>query len=138
VVVRSCLLEEHRAVLQLWRASGTEPSATDDLAGLEALLRRSGADALLVADDHGELVGTLIAAWDGWRGHMYRLAVLPTHRRRGVARALVAEGERRLREAGARRVNAVVVHTNDDGLGFWPAAGYEFDERARRYVKSLG
>jgi len=138
VVVRSCRPEEHRVVLELWRAAETEPSTTDDLAGLEALVRRSGPDALLVADEQGELVGTLIATWDGWRGHMYRLAVLPGHRRRGVARALVAEGERRLREAGARRVNAVVVHTNDDGLGFWTAAGYELDERVRRYVKPLG
>jgi ribosomal protein S18 acetylase RimI-like enzyme len=40
-------------------------------------------------------VGTLVAAWDGWRGNMYRLAVLPEHRRAGIGRELVDAGYER-------------------------------------------
>ena len=41
---------------------------------VERLIADSPA-ALLVAERDGEIVGVLIAAWDGWRGNMYRLAV---------------------------------------------------------------
>jgi ribosomal protein S18 acetylase RimI-like enzyme len=66
-----------------------------------------------VAELGGEIVGTLIAAFDGWRGGMYRLAVEPSGRRRGFGRALISEGERRLRAAGARRVTALIGADDD-------------------------
>ncbi|HEX5371017.1 MAG TPA: GNAT family N-acetyltransferase [Dehalococcoidia bacterium] len=36
----------------------------------------------------GAVVGTFIVTFDGWRGNMYRLAVLPSLHRRGIARRL--------------------------------------------------
>jgi predicted MFS family arabinose efflux permease len=38
-------------------------------------------EALLVAEVDGVVVGSLIAAWDGWRGSFYRLAVSGLPRR---------------------------------------------------------
>ena len=51
----------------------------------------------------------MIVGWDGWRGSMYRIAVLPARRREGIGRALVAEGERRLRAWGACKVGSLDV-----------------------------
>ena len=59
--------------------------------------------SLLVAEEGGEVVGVLIAAWDGWRGGMYRLAVRPERRRRGIGRLLVEAGEAHLRRAARPR-----------------------------------
>ncbi len=56
-----------------------------DAAGVLAVWERSRRD--------GAIVATLIAAWDGWRGNMYRLAVAPELRREGIARTLVEAGE---------------------------------------------
>jgi ribosomal protein S18 acetylase RimI-like enzyme len=128
--------DDIRAVLDLWRAAEVLPGSTDDAAALEGLLRHDP-EALLVARADGRLVGGLIAAWDGWRGNMYRLAVHPGDRGRGLARALVAEGERRLRARGARRVTALVVHGDDPAIATWLALGYEHDARMARYVKTL-
>ena len=52
-------------------------------------------DSLLLAEAGGRIVGSLIVAWDGWRGSFYRLAVHPDWRRRGVATALIRAGPRR-------------------------------------------
>ena len=84
---------------------------------------------LLVAEADGRIAGTLIAAWDGWRGNFYRLAVLPELRRRGIAAALVRAGEERLRAAGARRL-AAIVRRRPTAAGFWTAAGYEHQAEA--------
>lgn len=68
---------------------------------------------------------------------MYRLAVDPGHRRRGIARRLVEAGESSLRERGARRITALLVSDDPEATALWKAAGYEHDERMGRFVKTL-
>jgi ribosomal protein S18 acetylase RimI-like enzyme len=136
VVVRPCGRAEISSVLALWQEAGAVPSVSDDAASLGLLLETS-ADALLVAELEGRLVGTVIAGWDGWRGNLYRLAVLPGWRRRGIARRLVAEAERRLAAKGAVRASALVIAEHDPAVGLWLAAGYHRDDRVGRFVRSL-
>ena len=119
------------AVLALWAAADAVPSITDDAASVRNAI---DLDVLLVADVDGVVVGSLIAGFDGWRGNMYRLAVHPDHRRRGIAAALVAEGERRLAERGGRRITALVVAEHEHAVDFWRAVGYDHDERIARFV----
>jgi ribosomal protein S18 acetylase RimI-like enzyme len=123
-------------VLELWREAETSPSTTDDPGGLSALLA-TDPDALLLAECEGFIVGVLIATFDGWRGNMCRLAVLPAHRRRGVAKSLVLEGERRLRSLGARRITALVAHELNGAEEFWSSVGYGSDPHTTRFVKTL-
>lgn len=93
--------------------------------------------ALLVAEEGGEVVGALIAGWDGWRGNLYRLAVREGARRRGVGLALVRAGEDYLRDRGARRVTALVAFDDGAAGGFWDAAGYPADREIGRRVRNL-
>ena len=85
----------------------------------------------------GEIVGVLIAGWDGWRGNMYRLAVHPDHRRHGIGRRLVDAGEEHLRRPGTRRVTALVGYDDAVAAAFWDAAGYPVDEAIGRRVRNL-
>jgi ribosomal protein S18 acetylase RimI-like enzyme len=128
--------EEADAVLELWRQAGATPSATDTVDDVRRVMT-AGTACLLVAEVDGQVVGSIIGAFDGWRGNLYRLAVHPDHRRRGIARALVVEVERWLREQGAKRITALVESDHSDALGFWEAAGYALDPRMCRYVRAL-
>jgi ribosomal protein S18 acetylase RimI-like enzyme len=121
-------------VLALWGASEAEPTHTDDIDSLQRLIRRDPG-ALLVAEVDGELVGTVIAAWDGWRGSVYRLVVSPAHRRRGLARKLLAAAEERLASVGAVRLQAVVVETDARAVGFWWTSGWERQSARLRFVR---
>jgi ribosomal protein S18 acetylase RimI-like enzyme len=134
--VRAAGAEDLPAVLELWRAAGSEPTATDDLASLQRLLDHDPG-ALLVADAGGAIIGSLVAGFDGWRGSFYRLAVHPGHRRRGLATQLLRAGERRLADLGARRLAAIVVSSEEGALGFWAAAGYERQVARERFVTTL-
>jgi len=123
-------------VLALWHAADAVPTVSDNANSLRRLLEGS-ADALLVAVVDGRLVGTMIAAWDGWRGNLYRLAVLPAYRRRGIARQLVGEGERLLADKGAARVSALVFAEHAPAVALWLAVGYHRHAQVGRFVKSL-
>jgi ribosomal protein S18 acetylase RimI-like enzyme len=126
------------AVLALWARARTAAASTADTAEAVRGLLHTAPDALLVAElGDGRLAGALIAAWDGWRGNMYRLAVDAPYRRRGIALALVAEGERRLRAKGAPRVTALVAVGDAAARGLWAAAGYAHDPAIARHVRSL-
>ena len=136
MLVRPGRPEEIPEVLALWREAGSVPGVSDDPASLERLLETS-ADALLVAQVEGRVAGTVIAGWDGWRGSLYRLAVRPPVRRRGIALGLVAEAERRLAAKGARRLSAIVLSEHDPAVALWISAGYHHDTRVGRYVRTL-
>lgn len=135
VVIRPCRPDEGPALLDLWHHADASPSPTDTPEQVDQVIRDSAA-AVLVAVDDDLLVGSIIGGWDGWRGNLYRLAVLPSYRRRGVARALVAAAEERLAARGALRVSALVEHDHPWAVGFWDSI-YEPDPRMIRYVKKV-
>jgi ribosomal protein S18 acetylase RimI-like enzyme len=123
-------------VLALWRAAGSPRSPTDNEEGIRRLLRRD-AEALLLAEGGDDVVGCLIAVWDGWRGSLYRLAVDPAWRRQGIGKELVRRGEERLRELGAVRLTALVANSDSEAVGLWRAVGYERQPGTSRFVRML-
>jgi ribosomal protein S18 acetylase RimI-like enzyme len=127
---------EVESVLELWRQAEATPSVTDTAEDLRRAIAVSQAN-VLVAEIGGQIVGSIIGTFDGWRGNIYRLAVQPVYRRRGIARALVAEVEKRLARQGARRITALVEKGHPWATGFWEAVGYRADERMARHVRNL-
>jgi ribosomal protein S18 acetylase RimI-like enzyme len=123
-------------VLALWARSGSPPSATDSVASLEMLLDHDPRSLLLAYVD-GDLAGSLIAVWSGWRGSFYRLAVDPGRRRQGIASALVREGERRLRACGALRLDAIVDPDDPAASELWRALGYDRQDHRARFVRDI-
>ncbi|HUC01090.1 MAG TPA: GNAT family N-acetyltransferase [Solirubrobacterales bacterium] len=135
--IRTASVADLPAVLGLWsRERSGHASVSDRREHLERLLERDP-DALLVAEAEAEIVAALIAAWDGWRGNMYRLAVRLDRRRQGIGRALVRAGEESLHRRGAVRVTALVALEDEVAGGFWDAAGYPLDREIGRRVRNL-
>jgi len=98
-------------------------------------------DLLLVAECDGRIIGTVLGGWDGWRGNIYRLAVIPEYRRRGIGSALVREVENRLKSKGAQKISIMVENQDELAKDFWNAmkkSDYEYDPRIIRYTKKLG
>jgi ribosomal protein S18 acetylase RimI-like enzyme len=133
--IRACRLEDIDAVLELWRQADATPGVTDNADDLRRAVAESRA-SVLVAEAGGQIVGSAIGTFDGWRGNIYRLAVHPDYRRRGVARALVAEVETRLARQGAKRITALVEKDHPIAMTFWEAVGYRVDERIVRRVRN--
>jgi len=134
--IRACRLEDIQRVLELWRQAGATPSVTDTADDLRRAITECPAH-VLVAEVEGRVVGSIIGAFDGWRGNIYRLAVHPDCRRQKIARALVAEVEKRLAGQGAKRITALVEKDQLRAMSFWEAVGYRVDERMVRRVRTI-
>jgi ribosomal protein S18 acetylase RimI-like enzyme len=134
--IRACRLDDIDVVLELWRQADATPSVTDTAYDLRRVVADSPA-IVLVAEVGGHVIGSIIGTFDGWRGNIYRLAVHPNHRRQGVARALVAEVEKRLTQHEAKRITALVEKDQPRAMNFWEAVGYRVDVRIVRRVRTL-
>ncbi len=133
-LIRECRPEEAEALLTLWRAAGTSPSVTDTIADIRRIIESPA--FVLIAEADQRILGSLIATFDGWRGNMYRIAVHPDYRRRGIGRALVKEGERCLVKQGAKRITALVEEKYPWAMAFWSSVGYEIEPGILRFFRN--
>jgi len=124
-------------LLALWAVAAENDGRPSDTAQAVFTLLERDPEACLVVRQGDRIVGTLIAGWDGWRAHLYRLAVHPAMRRRGIAQALLDAGAARLRSLGATRLDAMVLEGNELGQALWQASGYIPQAEWRRWVKPV-
>jgi ribosomal protein S18 acetylase RimI-like enzyme len=126
-----------RAVLRFWATAAEDANRPADTVDAVAALIARDPGALILAELGTELVGTVVAGWDGWRCHLYRLAVAPGHRGRGIGRTLVVAAEQRFRALGGTRATAMVLDDNAPAHGIWRALGYVPQAEWSRWVKTL-
>jgi ribosomal protein S18 acetylase RimI-like enzyme len=132
LVIRPFDHDDEEAVISLWESAGLTRPWNDPRKDIARKMRIQP-EWFLVALLDGEVIGSVMAGYDGHRGWINYLAVTPSSRRAGVGRALMREAEQILGEAGCPKINLQVRDTNDSAVGFYEALGYTTDD-----VISLG
>jgi ribosomal protein S18 acetylase RimI-like enzyme len=130
--IRPFDLSDEAAVIVLWERCGLTRPWNDPRKDIRRKLRVRP-DLFLVGVLEGEVVATVMAGYDGHRGWINYLAVSPVYQRQGLGRAIMAEAERLLREAGCPKINLQVRTTNQKAINFYRRVGFSVDE-----VISLG
>lgn len=103
------------------------PSVVSELSGDD----RFGVVA--VADD--EVVGYALTMRTGDAVDLQRIGVHPLRRRRGIARALLAQALERAVADGAHRMLLEVSAANTTAIAFYAAEGFEELDRRPRYYR---
>jgi len=85
-------------------------------------------DLFLVGILDGQVVASVMAGYEGHRGWLNYLAVAPEYQRHGLARSIVTEAERLLREAGCPKINLQIRKFNKDVIEFYRRLGYAIDD----------
>jgi ribosomal protein S18 acetylase RimI-like enzyme len=138
--IRSFRPEDEDAVVALWEACGLTRPWNDPHRDIER--RRSvQADGFLVAMSGSDVVGSVMAGYDGHRGWVNYLAVAPDLRRGGLGRRLMYEAEVRLRAYGCPKINLQIRVDNSAAVGFYEAIGYRVDKvvsMGKRLVEDAG
>jgi len=117
-------LEDFDGVAAVWEAVGMWPHIGEDRAWYEAALARNPGCGL-VWRHAGRIVGTVIAGWDGFRGSIFHLAVLESHRNRGLGSALLMAAEQKLKSLGIFQINIMVYAENGFAESLYHRRGYE-------------
>lgn len=129
VTITAYRAEHFDGVKSLWQTSfpGDAPRNSAEIS--IAAKAKLHPELFLVALKKTEVVGTVMAGYDGHRGWLYRVAVAPEHRRQGIGAALVREAEARLWALGCVKINLQVTGSNAKEAGFYRRLGYAIEDR---------
>ncbi len=125
--IRAYRPEDEAAVVALWRQCDLLRPWNDPAKDIRRKLTVRP-DLFMVGVVEGNVVASVMAGYEGHRGWLNYLAVAPEHRRHGYGRALVAEAERLLLEAGCPKINLQVRSANRSVIEFYRRLGYGVDE----------
>ena len=110
-------------VIHVWRECGLIVPWNDPRRDIERKLQVNP-EWFLVGESVGRVVATCMVGYDGHRGWLYYLGILPVHQGKGWGRNLVAHAESILRQVGCPKINLQVRSTNQDVIKFYESQGF--------------
>jgi ribosomal protein S18 acetylase RimI-like enzyme len=123
--IRKLAICDYEKMVDLWKRAGLhfKQKGRDSKEAIEAQMAATP-QFFLGAFENSCLIGVAVLSFDLRRGWINRLAVDLKYRRRGVARALIAESEKVLRKAGACVLSVHVEDWNVASQKLFKKCGY--------------
>ncbi len=134
IVLDSIRETDYPKLIKLWEAAGNiEVRQTDTPEVLARFLYRNPTCSY-AAYAGTRLIGAILAGHDGWRGHLYHMAVKPDYRERGVGTRLVSAAVSALKSEDIQRIHCLVKRDNLIAQQFWEACSFELREDISDYA----
>jgi len=130
--------QDYPAVRELWKAmeKGVHLGRSDAPEEIEKKIARDP-DLFLVAEQDGQIIGSIIGGYDGRRGLLYHLAIAKEFRQKGVGSQLLDAVEARLRDKGCLKCYLMVTPENPEVESFYEKRGWHFMDYVRPFGKEL-
>lgn len=129
----------HRVIEDAFNEWASQREATSFEDWAASVIFRSDFDPLLldVAEDDGTIVGACIGLDEGGdEGWIHQVGVISSHRRRGIARALLQRSFRTWWERGKRSC-ALSTDSRTSALSFYERIGMTVKTTSTTYIKQL-
>ena len=122
---------DEAAVAELWRACGLVRPWNDPLRDIGSARANASSDIFVVVSGEGgrQIAGSVMAGYEGHRGWVYYVAVVPEHRSQGLGEKLMRHAEAWLAEAGAPKVKLMIREDNEAVRRFYEGLRYRVEER---------
>ena len=85
-------------------------------------------DLFIIGEKNRKIITSAMAGYDGHRGYIYYLAVLPEFQKRGVGSKILSVVEKKLLKIGCPKINLFVRNTNMQVKSFYKKNQYTFQE----------
>ena len=138
--IRAMTIHDYDAVVELMNQTpGVSFRDADSRESTNRYLQRNPGFSFVYEVDH-QVVGCIMSGHDGRRGYLQHLVVLPTHRRQGIANALVESCLAELEGLGILKSHIDVFKTNALASAYWESQGWKLRTDIHRYslVRSGG
>ncbi|MFC5702507.1 GNAT family N-acetyltransferase [Cohnella faecalis] len=127
--IRSFQLSDYRSVAELLENVLSEECCEETMGAFARQLSWDS-DLVLVAETESGIVGVLIGTIDQQKGYMYRIAIDPDCRGRGIGRALVSSINNRFRQRNVLKVLIAGDKHNELLKPFYEALGISLKDFA--------
>ncbi len=122
------------AVIQLWKACKLVVPQNDPAEDIRKKLAFQP-ELFFLAVMNGQVLGSVMAGYDGHRGWLNYVAVLPQWQKKGYGRQLVETAITELRKLGCVKVNLQVRKSNVSVVRFYKHLGFQEEDRVSLGMK---
>jgi ribosomal protein S18 acetylase RimI-like enzyme len=142
MIIRDYQKGDFNGIMNLWMATGlSKPERGDDEATVERSIEMGGRMIVMCPESPAEeIIGTSWMTFDGRRLHLHHFGIDPVFQRRGLARELLRESLRYVKEKGYQ-VKLEVHRSNTAAIEFYRKAGFiylgDYDVYIIRDIQSL-
>jgi ribosomal protein S18 acetylase RimI-like enzyme len=127
--LRTFVLADYDAVVDLWNRVGVHLSKADTFASVMHKLERDP-ELFLVAEENERIVGAVLGSYDGINGWIQHMAVHPDFQGQGVGTRMLTELEKRFKAVGCRKLNVLFLSDSPELKAFYEKAGFEYRQVA--------
>jgi ribosomal protein S18 acetylase RimI-like enzyme len=127
MIIREYHKGDFNAIMNLWMATGlSRPERGDDEATVERSIEMGGRMLVICTEDPAQnIIGTSWMTFDGRRLHLHHFGIDPAFQGQGLARELLRESLRFVKEKGYQ-VKLEVHRSNTVAVELYRKAGFEF------------
>lgn len=127
MLIRAYEAGDEPAVIDLWLRCGLVRPQNNPREDIRRKLEVAP-ELFLVGVQENEIVATAMAGYEGHRGWINYLAVLPHLQKSGLGRKIMAHAEKLLRERGCPKINLQVRAGNTGAIEFYKRMGFAPDD----------
>ncbi|MCF7918373.1 MAG: GNAT family acetyltransferase [Candidatus Cloacimonetes bacterium] len=126
MIIRPFRWTDADEVIKLWRECGLIIPQNNALLDIKRKMQVNP-EWLLVGELAGKVIATCMAGYEGHRGWINYLAILPSLQGKGYAREIMTKAEELLKTAGCPKINLQVRSGNLKVIEFYKRIGYKDD-----------
>ena len=132
--IRLMTIEDYEQVKNLWMSiSGFGIRSIDDsYEGIDRFIKRNP-DTSIVAEQDGEIVGSILCGHDGRTACFYHVCVRADKRRQGIGKSMAVAAMRQLHSEHVNKISLIAYKHNEVGNQFWHKAGWTLREDINTY-----
>jgi ribosomal protein S18 acetylase RimI-like enzyme len=124
--IREYRTDDEHQVIDLWMACSLVVPWNDPKSDIERKVADSP-DLFFVGEIDDRIVASCMAGYDGHRGWVYYLAVVPEFQKQGLAAGIMAHAEAVLKDMGCPKIDLMVRESNAGVISFYSKIGYTND-----------
>ena len=133
--IREFKAKDEKQVIELWSACDLIVPWNHPKMDIERKLKVNP-ELFLVGELNNNVIASVMGGYEGHRGWINYLAVLPEYRGSGFAREIMTVVEQKLKNIGCPKINLQIRNNNEDVIKFYETIGY-FDEHMTSMGKRL-
>ena len=127
MIIRKFETDDTEEIIKVWSECGLLHPLNDPY---EEIKNKSEfqPDLFLVGEISGKLMATIMLGYEGRRGWINSLCVLPKYQGNGYGKELVRHGVELLRRLGTPKVNLLIRPNNSKVKAFYKKLGFEKED----------
>lgn len=129
MIIRNYKPSDKYSIISLWKKVFNPQKPYNNPETAINMKTKQNDGLFFVAEEDNQIIGTIIAGFDGHRGWLYSLTVHPKNRRKGIATQLLKKAIGELKRLGCLKVNLQINSDNKEVVEFYKKNGFLIEDR---------